>query len=524
MKKIVLAAASAALLASYVHAANVVITGQMGESLATFARSDDDDDDNDGLSFFDHYLDASQAYIPESNVDLSGESALGGARLELKYNDKAMSMTYLSGWLNFANPFGTPGTLRLQFGRFDALPNVDFVGDANRGFHYQSYAVNPLLNKSVGFDSQTMVWFLGQQGFARHDYDYTGSKGFTGRVKSSYGAYAKAQGVGSNTAYNWLFNDANNVAGSVAYADTYKSIYPSVMVQYALNDDLVFRWSATTGAANEQAGGLSHDFYGQKTFTNWNAQVSYKVGDIAKLGLTVKMSDMLSGAYTSGSGLWESAGTDLNVALAASSDQLVDGLRLFFGYAFAGVYLGMEGDIGNDTYSETYLFHAIDLRAVYDIDEQLSVGLNTNVSIVNQSEYAVNYVDEDTKKKPYEDDIVGFNVGLSASYALSDILAIDFNTGFRCLNVNNKVGTERGKSDAEKGDLLAVSSIGFEPSLVFTFSKTASLTLGVNVLIQNLSGDDVHLQMPRTNHLTAYGDYYPFTTTVTLPLFLAFRI
>ena len=516
MKKILLAAAGVAALAGYATAANLSIYGQMGQSLATISNTDNDDDDDDGLSFFDHYLDANQAYSPFPSVSLSGENGNGGAELQFKWADKNLKQLYLNAWINVASPFGAPGVLTFKYGRFDAYPLVDFVTDANRGYHYQSYAVNPLINKTAGFEPAVMQWFIQQQGgFVHSKHD---------RVGASYDGYWSGQSGTSLTATSWFFHDANNAGAAITYYDIFTAVHPGFMVQYTPFDDLVIRFNTLTGSANDKAGAISHDFYGEKTFTNWNAQVSYKVGDIAKLGLTVKMSDMLSGAYTSGSGLWESAGTDLNVALAASSDQLVDGLRLFFGYAFAGVYLGMEGDIGNDTYSETYLFHAIDLRAVYDIDEQLSVGLNTNVSIVNQSEYAVNYVDEDTKKKPYEDDIVGFNVGLSASYALSDILAIDFNTGFRCLNVNNKVGTERGKSDAEKGDLLAVSSIGFEPSLVFTFSKTASLTLGVNVLIQNLSGDDVHLQMPRTNHLTAYGDYYPFTTTVTLPLFLAFRI
>ena len=230
------------------------------------------------------------------------------------------------------------------------------------------------------------------------------------------------------------------------------------------------------------------------------------------------MSDMLSGTYTSGTGQWSSAGTDLTAALAASSDALVDGLRLFLGYGFAAPYLGMKADYGAKTdLSETYLFHAVDVRAVYDIDEQISVGLNANVSMVNQSEY-YKEVNKDA------DDYLGFNVGVSASYALSDLLAVDFNAGFRCLNVNNKVGTERGKTTAEDGDMLAVSSVGVEPSVVFTFSKNATLSLGVNVLVQNLSGDDVGVATWQANHMGNYGTYYPFTTIVTLPLYMSIRI
>ncbi len=532
MKKIVLAAAGAALLAGYANAANLVVTGTMGESLATYSKTDNDDDTDDGVSFFDHYMDASQAYNPESNISLSGESAIGGGELELKYNDKAMSMMTLNGWLNFANPFGAPGTMTLRFGRFHALPKVDFVKDANRGSHYQSYAVNPLLQKNVGFDSQSMFWFMAHHGFARSTHS---------RVSSSYSdyqgpyeyyntttkvTYSLANKNITTTSVNWLFNDANNVGGSIAYADTYKAEYPTVMVQYAPNEDLTVRFGATTGAANEQAGSLSHDFYGQKTFTNWNAQVSYNIPEIAKVGLTVKMSDLLSGCYTSGTGLWESAGTDLQATLAASSDTLVPGLKLFAGYSFAGVYMGMTtGDTtvnGKKDVSETYFLHSADLRAVYDIDEQLSVGFNGNLSMVSLSEYAVETAkaaDADAK------DYIGFNVGLSASYALSDTLAIDFNTGFRCLDLNNEVGTDRKDSaKTTEGDWLSVSSIGVEPSLVFTFNKNAALSLGVNVLIQNLSSKDASVVMPRTNHMAAYGAYYPFTTTVTLPLFMMIRI
>ena len=508
MKKILMAAAGAALLAGYANAANLVITSYFGESLATYAKTDDDNDENDGISFFDHYLDAEPGFSPFSNVSLSGESALGGGEIALVWEQKKINMTTLNGWLNFQNPFGAPGALTLKYGRFTALPAVDFVGDANRGYHYQSYAVNPLTGKA-GFDPYVMNWFLSQQGFKRTDRS---------RVTSKYSATASAGALNST---QWFFNDSNNAAGSLSYSSTWRYVEPSFMVQYAPSEDLVIRWAATTGSADAKAGALSHDFYGEKTFTNWNAQVGYKLGDIAKLGLTVKMSDALSGCYYTGTGMWESAGTDLTASLAASSDTLVEGLKLYAGYGFAGVYLGMNtGDTevnGKKDVSESYFAHAVDLRAVYDITEQLSVGLNGNISMVNQSEYA--------KEVGYDDDYLGWNVGLSASYALSDTLAIDFNTGFRCLNLNNEVGTDRKDSaKTTEGDWLSVSSIGVEPSLVFTFNKNAALSLGVNVLIQNLSSKDAYVTAPTTGILNVSEAKYPFTTTVTLPLFLFVRI
>ena len=510
MKKILLAAAGTALLAGYATAANLVITAESGESLATYSKTDDsndDNDDNDGLSFFDHYLDTTQSYLPNSNMSLSSESAIGGGELQLKWSDKALSQTYLNGWINFQNPFSAPGTLTLKFGRFDAYPAVDFVKDANRGFHYQSYAVNPLVNKTAGFSPLVMNWFLTQQGMVR----FTPS-----RVTAKYTTNS-AQTAGSLSSLNWFFNDANNAGSQLGYYTTYYAVDTGFMAQYVLNEDLCFRFVAHTGSADSFGGAISHDFMGEKTFTNWNAQVSYQVPDIVKLGLTVKMSDAFSGAWNSGTGIYSSAGTDLEVALAASSNTLVDGLQLFAGYSITSLFMGMTADYGTkEDLSENYLFHSIDLRAVYDITEQLSVGLNGNISMVNQSEYA--------KEVGYDDDYLGWNVGLSASYALSDTLAIDFNTGFYCLNMNNEAGTYYGNGDTVKGDWLAVSSIGFEPSLAFTFNKNCAMTLGINVLIQNLSSDDVYVTAPATNHMTSYDAQYPYSLTVTLPVFLMIRI
>ena len=522
MKKIVLAFAGAALLAGSASAANLTIIAHHGESLATISQTDDDNDDNDGLYFLDHYTDYTQAYSPYHNVLLSGENQWGGAEIQLKYEQKKMlQMTYLNAWLNFNNPFGAPGTLTVKYGRFDAYPVVDFVGDACRGAHYSGYAVNSLMPKA-GFDPQTMSWFLANQGFVHSNHS---------RVAASYGKYTTADdgtvsvtgnwgptAMGALSSFNWFFNDMNNAGANITYASTYYGMHTSLMLQYAPNDDLIFRFAAKEGSASNLAATYAHDFYGQKTFTNWNAQVSAKVGDIAKLGLTVKMSDMLSGAYVQGSGLWESAGTDLNASLAVSSDSLVDGLRLFASYGFAGVYLGMYGDVGTKKdLSETYLFHAIDLRAVYDVNEQLSVGLNTNISMVNQSEY-YQEVNKDAN------DLLGFNVGLSASYALSDVLAIDLSTGFRCLDVNNEVGVDRKTGATGKGDMLAVSSFGIEPSIVFTLSKNASLSIGVNLLLQNLSSEDVYVNTWQANNMANYGNYYPMSTTVTLPLYMFIRI
>ena len=510
MKKILTAAVAAALVLGDAVAANLEIGAHMGQSLATYSRTDDDNDDNDGISFFDHYLDASQTYTPITNMSLSQESAIGGGELRLKYTQKSLAQTYINGWLNFASPFGIPGTLTLRFGRFDAYPMVDIVTDANRGYHYGSYAVNPLINKAIGFDPYVMNYFVTRQGFQR---------GTHSRVGATYEDYATAtpKTIGSLTAYNWFFNDPNNMGMTLGYADIFRDVDTSFMVQYAPTDDLMFRFSAHTGSADAKGGSLSHDFYGEKTFTNWNAQMSYKVGDIANLGLTVKMSDQFSGAYTSGTGLWTSAGTDLEASLLASSTTLVDGLRLLVGYSFTGIYMGMKADTDKKAdLNEMYMFHAIDLRAVYDIDEQFSVGLNGNLSMVNQSEYYKQAYKEEHGDDP--NDFLGFNAGVSASYALSDTLAIDFNAGFRCINVNYE-------NDGDK-DMLAVSSFGVEPSIVFTFSKNAALSLGINLLVQNLSGngDDGIVSVPQTGHMSAYGAYHPFTTIVTVPLYMFIRI
>ncbi|MCR5724623.1 MAG: hypothetical protein K6G80_06005 [Treponema sp.] len=524
MKKTILAAAGCAMLLSYATAANLVITAEVGESLATWQKSDDDNDDNDGVTFFDHYLTETQEYLPNNNMSLSGESAMGGGELQLKWSSKKLAQTYLSGWVNVANPFGAPGTLTLKYGRFDAYPAVDFVTDANRGFHYQSYAVNPLVNRTAGFDPAVMNWFMRNQSFIRGTHSRVTSKygrnttNSSGTVTATDYSWKSGDTPGSLTSANWFFNDANNAGSQLGYYSTYRAVDTSMMAQYTPTEDLCFRFAAHTGSADSFGGAIGHDFSGEKTFTNWNAQVSYKIPEIAKVGLTVKMSDAFSGAWSSGTGIYESAGTDLEVALAASTDTLVPGLKLFTGYSITALYLGMTADYGTKVdLNETYLFHSIDLRTVYDIDELLSVGINGNVSLVNQSEYA--------KEVGYKDDYLGWSVGLSASYALSDTLAIDFNTGFRCLNMNNEVGTDRKDSGkTTEGDWLAVSSVGFEPSLAFTFNKNCAMTLGINVLIENLSGKDVSVTTPCFNHMTANGAHYPFTTSVTLPIYMMIRI
>ena len=531
MKKLAMALAGATVLVGSASAANLVITAHQGQSLATYAHSDDDNDDNDGLSFLDHYTDGSQDYLPFNNVSLSQESAIGGGELQLKYENKSLTQTYMSGWINFAQPFGIPGTFTLKYGRFDAFPAVDFVGDANRGFHYASYAVNPLYDKTPGFSAQTMSWFLAQQGLVRGARD-TGHYSYTngGTSASRWAAsvdYSKAIGGGALSSYPWLFNDLSNAGGRIVYDSGYYAVSTSMMAQYAPNENMVFRFVAKAGSASDKAASYVHDFYGQKTFTNWNAQVSIKAGDIANIGLTVKMSDMLSGTYTTGAGQWKSAGTDLTAALAASSDTLVDGLRLFVGYGFASAYMGMKADTAEKAdLNEMYMFHAIDLRAVYDIDEQFSVGLNGNLSMVNQSEfYKQKYKEENNGDNP--NDFLGFNAGVSASYALSDTLAIDFNAGFRCLNVNHKVTKTKADGTTEvevKDDMLAVSSFGVEPSIVFTFSKNAALSIGINVLVQNLSGNDVAVGTWQANNMANHGDYHPFTTIVTVPLYMFIRI
>ena len=521
MKKIITAAALAAACVGMAGAANLTITGYYGQSLATFNRTDDDDDDDDGIRFFDHYMD-NQMWGRYNNVSVSGESAIGGASLELKYNNdgRNLAQTTMNGWLNINDFLGTGRLVTFKFGRFDALPAVDFVEDATRGFHYNSYAAQ----YQAGFDPQVMSWFLRTEGFRRSTIDHTD-------LYSSYSGWQTAVGGATLSSYNWFFNDSNNAASAIGYESNFYGQYKSLMTQLNVDENLFVRFVLKHGSASDSASSISHDFYGQRTFTNWNAQVSYAIPDVAKLGLTVKMTDMLSGSYKSGSDLYKSAGTDLNVALAASTDALLDGLRLYAGYTFAGVYLGMEGKYqeSDDVYKtadESYFFHAIDLRGVYDVTEQLSVGLNGNVSIVQQSEYAKNYGDGVSK---FEDDVIGFNVGVSASYALSDILAIDLTAGFRCLDVNNKIAAVRdGSSTKVLGDKdpLAVSCVGIEPSVVFTFSQNAALSIGVNVLLQNLSANDALADVWQNNRMDSgsNGQVYPYTTVVTLPLFMYVRL
>ena len=267
MKRIMMAAAGLAVAAGAANAANVVITAHHGQSLATYTNTDNDNDDDDGLYFFDHYTDGTQDYLPFNNVSLSQESAIGGGELQLKYENKSLTQTYMNGWINFAQPFGTPGTLTLKYGRFDAFPAVDFVGDANRGVHYASYAVNPLYDKTPGFSAQTMSWFLARQGFVHN--------ASRARVDAPLKAFAAAQGDGKAlSGYSWFFNDLNNAGGRITYDSTYYAVSTSMMAQYALNEDMVFRFVAKAGAASDLASTYVHDFYGQKTFTNWNAQVS----------------------------------------------------------------------------------------------------------------------------------------------------------------------------------------------------------------------------------------------------------
>ena len=520
MKKIITAAALASMLMGTSYAANVAVYGAVGQNLATFAQTDNDNDDDDGLRFFDHYLDQSQAYLPLDNVVVSSENAISGGEIRLKYDTagKKLKQTSLNGWINFNNWLGTGMLFQIKFGYFDALPAVDFVGDACRGFHFNNYAAQ----YQAGFDPQTMSWFLLKQGFAR---------GAHSDLYSTYSTWAAAQASGTAlNGYNWFFNDMNNVASSLGYRDGYFGQDKTIMLHFGVNDNLFFRFAIEEGSASGSASSVSHDFYGQKTFTNWKAQVSYNAADLVKLGLTFKMSDRFSGSYKTDNKLYESAGTDITASLAASSDALVDGLRLYASYGFAGIYLGMESDVTKGLavvkkdVSETYLFHAIDLRAVYDINEQLSIGLNGNVSMVNQSEWEKENAKAQGNKAP--DDYMGFNVGVSASYAFSDTLAFDLTTGFRCLDVNNKVGTERGKTDNTKGDMMAVSSFGIEPSVVFTFNKNAALSIGVNVLLQNLSSDDVYVGVWQNNRMNSSdtNKVYPFTTIVSLPLYLQIRM
>ena len=510
MKRLLAGALGTLLLASTASAATMTIASRYGESLATWLRTDNHDDDDDGIYFLDRYLatDNSTGVFGNkhsfSHIQFEAEGAGGGVQFQLKYYQKAMTINLLNGWINMPL-FGN--TLRVTVGRFDAYPAVDFVKDATVGFHYNSYAAQ----YQAGFDPQVMSWFLRQQGFLHgtHPNISAAGSGWTNAVGTTL------------EGYDWYFYDPNNAGARINYDNSYYGVTGGLMASYLIGENLFFRIAAVEGSA-ETASSALNNYYGRRTLTNLNFQASLQLPDIAKIGLTFKLSDQLSGAYNEGSGILKSAGSDISVGLAASSDRLADGLELYAGYTFGATYLGMEGDITKNgvtkSYKETYLLNAADLRLVYTLDERIKLGLTGNVSALTQSEYAKELGSNNGK---YQDNLLGFSVGLSGSYQFIDSLAFDLTAGFRCVDVNYK-------NNVNDNDMLAVSSVGIEPGVVFALAKNASLNIGLNFLLQNLSsnGDDAAAYIWLNNNKNSENTYqvFPFTMVVSLPLYFYIQL
>ncbi|MCR5605476.1 MAG: hypothetical protein K6F69_01495 [Treponema sp.] len=493
MKKVLGTIAGILALTGLANAATMTLTARYGESLATYLNTDNDDDDDDGFYFFDHYMangaeGQASTKMSFNNMTFEAENNYGGVEAFVSIPAKSFTVLLLNGWINFGN-------LTLKVGRFNAYPAVDFVGDATVGYHYNSYAAQ----YQAGFDPQVMSWFLRNQGFTvEADSTITSTNSDVSATSSTL------------EAYNWYFYDPNNAGARLDYDTTYYGVKGGVMAQYNVSDNMFFRLVAVPGSAADNSGTIANNYYGERTLTNLNFQASYTVPDTVKIGATFKLSDLMSGVWNDGDGTYKSAGSDISAALAVSSDYFA-GLQLYGGYTFGATYLGRKA---SDDTDQTFMIHSADLRAVYNVSDMLRVGFNGNLSMIAQSDYA--------KDQGYDDDYLGFNFGISASYDYSDSLAFDLTTGFRCLNVNNKI-TKDGK---EKSDMLAVSCFGIEPGAVFKLSKTASLNLGVNFLLQNLSGNgDDAAQTVWINNSKASAKtnvVYPFTVVVSVPFY--FRI
>lgn len=504
MKKTIAAAIAAITFAGTANAATLSLSTRVGENLVTYAKSDDENDENDGFFFLDQYLDnrLGAQYASRGTYDFltfSGETSLGGAEAKIKVMNKALEMRLYNAWVNFGN-------LRITGGAFDAYPVVDIIGDANVGHHYNSYAAQYM----PGFDPQVMSWFLRNEGFFRSNHG--GRIATTALPTGSTAGTAKL--VSTLEDYNWYFYDPNN-AGTTIDLDAKYSGHEGagIMATYQAGDLVNLRVVSTMGAAYQQYGALTnYTYFGEKTPTNLTFQGSYLLPDIAKFALTVKFEDRISGVWNDGEGLMKSAGSDIAASFAASSDAIED-LKLYAGYMFGAAYLGMESDTGD---SETFMFHSADLRAVYQLTDTIALGLDGNLSAVIQSDYAKSIYD-DKGAQLYGENIIGFNAGLSATYKFSSSLSFDFNAGFRCLDVNHT------NSTTGESDMLAVSSVGFEPSAVFTLTRNCSLSLGVNLLYQNLSGNDEAKETVWLNNNKNSGTanvVYPGTLVVTMPLYM----
>ena len=503
MKKIISTAVGIFALAGALNAATMTITTRYGESLMSYVKTDNNDDDDDGFYFFDHYMaNGSEGQASNmmsfNNVSFDATNNVGGVEMRVGVPAKNFSTLLLNGWINFGRNF------TVKVGRFNAYPLVDMIGDATQGYHYNSYAAQ----YNAGFDPQVMSLFVREQNFSHET---------NSRISSSLASTDTLSATSATLeAYNWYFYDPNNAGGRIDYDTTYYGIKGGLMAEYrALDDNLTLRLVAVPGSAADNGNSFSTgygspQYYGEKTLTNLNFQASYNVPDVVKIGATVKMSDMFSGVYNSGSGIYKSAGTDLSASLAVSSDYFYN-TKLFASYMFGDVFMGRESTDGKN---ESYMLHAADVRAIYEIADNFRVGFNGNLSMIQQSEYAK----EIAKASDTElDDYMGFSVGLSGSYDLSDSIAFDLTTGFRCVNVNNR----NTKGDK---DMMAVSCFGIEPGAVFKLSKQASVNLGVNVLLQNLSsnGDDAAetIWLNNNKNSAKTNVVFPHTLAVTLPFYM----
>ena len=512
MKKIVSAAIAALFVVGNVFAIDVRISANYGQNVATWAKTDNDQDVDDGLFFTDDYFDnkVGQQYISRGNYDFmtfSEEGTYAGVEATLKVMSKELGMRLYNAWLGL-------GGFRFYVGRFDAYPLVDIVEDATVGHHFNSYAAL----YRPGFDPQVMSLFLREEGFRRHansrivstasERGMTISEGYVSSATKKISSSTKVSNINTTVttdleSYNWYFYDANNAGTCIDYDTTYFGNRGGMMAQYALGEELLFRFVSTYGSTWSEGGSYINNSFGEKTFTNFNAQASYALPDIFKAALTFKMSDIVSGIYTDGDAALESAGSDIQAMLSLSSD-CFENLALYADYLYGATFLGMEDDSGT---SDAYGFHAADFRAVFSPTERLKFGVNGNLSAIVQSDYA--------KSEGYTDNYLGFLLGISASYEFSELISFDFDAGFRCLNVNNR------NSDDEK-DWRQVSCIGGEVGTCLTLARNCTLNLGVNVLYQNLSRKDEGKSVWLNNNKNSLADntVFPGTIVVTVPLYM----
>lgn len=493
MKKIFGAAVAATLLATSTYAASVNISSRYGTNLLTYAQTDNDAEVDDGLFFADDYFNnkVGAQYTSRGCYDFmtfKADGARAGVEARFKVMSKELGMRLYNGYITFGN-------LKLIAGRFDAYPVVDIITDATAGYHFNSYAAQ----YQPGFDPQVMSLFLREEGFLRHE---------NSRIASTAKANVNTQVSLDLESNNWYFYDANNAGACIDYDTTYFGNRGGYGLEYALGDEWLFRFVQTFGSAWSEQASYVNNYFGEKTFTNFNLQANYTMQDVFKAALTFKMSDIVSGIYTDGDALLQSAGSDLQAMLAVSSDYFYN-LKLYADYMFAATFVGMEDEDGN---SDMLGFHAIDLRAIYELADNFRIGFNGNLSMIAQSDYIKEYAKANDTDI---DDFIGFNAGLSASYDLSDLITLDFDTGFRCVNLNNR------NSKGDK-DMMQVSAIGAEAGVCFNIAKGTALNLGLNCLFQNFSSEDEgkNIWLNNNKNSTAAATVYPGTVVVTVPMYM----